>query len=528
MESSTSPFGDGGTTGAKIGLVLGSVACILVSACCSGLTLGLLSLDLTELNLLIQTGTPDEKRYAAIIRPVRLKANMLLCTLVFGNVAVTSLSTMLLASLLDETTGLVLNTFLIVILGEIVPQALCSGKYQLMLGAYSVPLVQLFVLLLYPICKPLSMVLDWALGAEEGMAYNRDKLRELAKMQVLNSGLRKQEGDIISGALHLTTKRVLDVYTPRADMYSLKASDRLDGARLGEIFSRGFSRIPVWDEAGEACVGLLYAKDLVLIRPEMNHPCIVVVSHFKRMGVAVVDAGDSLEAVLKGFIAAKNHFALVRDVVEGVGGKDSTYRIIGLVTMEDILGFLLNNDIGDESGGGGDSADPRGFHPPSFLACAASNGLSHAALRAVAAHLLANVPPFSPHRFTMGALEGALRAGATLVTTGPGEERVLASRKQPLVNLVLVLSGGLKGVSGEDGIPHSFGPWEVVGEKALTVEDYRADFTATLQPTSTCLCIPRGLFVDLGAGRFDGGSGGVGLDSGALEDGAALHISPPS
>jgi len=196
------------SAGEFAGRIIGAIACILISAGCSGLTLGLLSLDLTELDLLIQTGTAEEKRYATIIKPLRLKANLLLCTLVLGNVAVTSLSSLLLAALSDGVTGFLTSTFLVVIFGEIVPQALCSGKHQLLLGAYSVPAVNMFLILLWPICKPLSMVLDYALGAEEGATYTRDKLRELAKMQVVNTGLRQKEGDIISGALHLTTKMV--------------------------------------------------------------------------------------------------------------------------------------------------------------------------------------------------------------------------------------------------------------------------------------------------------------------------------
>ena len=196
------------TTGEFAGRIIGATLCIFMSAACSGLTLGLLSLDLTELDLLIQTGTAEEKRCATLIKPLRLKANLLLCSLVFGNVAVTSLSSLLLAALSDGLIGFLTSTFLVVVFGEILPQALCSGKHQLIIGAYSVPFVNFFLLLLYPVCKPLSMVLDYALGREEGASYNRDKLRELAKMQVVNSGLRQKEGDIISGALHLTTKKV--------------------------------------------------------------------------------------------------------------------------------------------------------------------------------------------------------------------------------------------------------------------------------------------------------------------------------
>ena len=54
----------------------------------SGLTLGLMSLDMVSLEILRDGGEGEERAYAAKIIPIRAKGNLLLCTLLLGNTMV--------------------------------------------------------------------------------------------------------------------------------------------------------------------------------------------------------------------------------------------------------------------------------------------------------------------------------------------------------------------------------------------------------------------------------------------------------
>ena len=97
--------------------IIFSVFLLVLSGLFSGLNLGLMSLDLTSLRILVETGTPQEKRYAKSIEPVRKQGNFLLCTLLLGNVLVNNTLTILLDGLFGGVAAIIGATAGIVVMG---------------------------------------------------------------------------------------------------------------------------------------------------------------------------------------------------------------------------------------------------------------------------------------------------------------------------------------------------------------------------------------------------------------------------
>ena len=172
------------------------VCLICLSACFSGLNLGLMTLNVTELNIVIKCGSKWEKRFARVILPIRKHGNYLLCTLLLGNVLVNSAFTILLNDITEGYIALVASTLTIVIFGEIIPQAICN-RYGLLVGAVTLPLTVTFLILTFPLSFPISKILDCILGEELGTNYKREELLELVRQDKDN--LEQDEKKIIAG-----------------------------------------------------------------------------------------------------------------------------------------------------------------------------------------------------------------------------------------------------------------------------------------------------------------------------------------
>lgn len=181
---------------------------VCFSALFSGLTLGLLGLDKIGLEIIIAGDDPELARCARIIAPVRANGNLLLCTLLLGNVAVNALLSILMANMTSGLVGFLVSTFMIVIFGEIIPQATCS-RYALQIGSKSLPIVKGFIFALYVICKPLSLVLDKALGEEIGTIHSRTELRKMLEIHVQHEAVDVESGKVMDGWVGFATEQFM-------------------------------------------------------------------------------------------------------------------------------------------------------------------------------------------------------------------------------------------------------------------------------------------------------------------------------
>ncbi|KAG8574655.1 hypothetical protein GDO81_009263 [Engystomops pustulosus] len=313
----------------------------------SGLNLGLMALDPMELRVVQRCGSERERRYAAKIEPVRRQGNYLLCSLLLGNVLVNTT----LTTLLDELIGsglwaVAASTMGIVVLGEIVPQALCS-RHRLAVGANTLWLTRIFMVLTFPVAYPVSRLLDCALGQEIGTVYNREKLLEMLKVTEPYSGLVREEMNIIQGALELRTKTVEDVMTKVEDCFMLRNDAILDFNTMSSIMESGYTRIPVYENERSNIVDILYVKDLAFVDPDDCTP-LSTITRFYSHPVHFVFSDTKLDAVLEEFKKGKSHLAIVQKVnSEGEG--DPFYEVMGLVTLEDVIEEIIKSEILDES-----------------------------------------------------------------------------------------------------------------------------------------------------------------------------------
>ena len=305
---------------------------VALSGLFSGLTLGLLSLDKAELRRKIELGN----KQAVKVYSVRKKGNLLLCTLLLGNVAVNSTLAIFLGNIASGFMAGIIATGLIVIFGEIIPQATFS-RYALAVGAKTAWLVKIFIFIMFPICFPIAWILDKALGDELGTIYSKQELMKIVEEHegAKESDVDADEHRIIKGALSYSDKEIKSVMTPRTVVYSLAGNKVLDGKLLKQIKNKGFARIPVYGENIDDIIGILYAKDLLDFKSgaKVSDIC-------QKENVLELDSSEKLDNAMNTFLREKKHSAIVRDEYGGLQG---------VVSLEDILEEIMDMEIVDET-----------------------------------------------------------------------------------------------------------------------------------------------------------------------------------
>ena len=175
---------------------IGIAFCISQSAMFSGLNLAFFSIS----KLLLEIESKKNNKHALKIAKLREDSNFLLTTILWGNVGINVLLTLLSNSVMAGILAFVFSTVIITFLGEIIPQAYFS-RHAMQTASLLSPILRFYQFLLYPVAKPTSFILDKWLG-EEAITFFREKdLRELLRihMDSPETDIEKIEG---KGALN--------------------------------------------------------------------------------------------------------------------------------------------------------------------------------------------------------------------------------------------------------------------------------------------------------------------------------------
>lgn len=306
---------------------------VIGSGVCSGLNVALMSLKLDDLKRKAKLGDWRAKR----VLPLRETTHLTLASILLANVAVISATSLVLGDMFNGLLAGIASTLLIVIFGEVIPQALFISR-ALDFCAVLAPILRAMIIVTYPVSKLLQLVLDGILGKEVPTLQSRHELGLLIGEHADNddSELDENEVEIIRGALKLSEKHVRDIMTPISKVYWLAPDDVVDGAKIDEIKLRGYSRIPVLNKTRTEVFGVLLMKDMVDTNfDERNH----MVSELHLHGTRSVGSMTALDTLFHKFITARSHLMPVE--------KDG--KIVGVVTIEDLIEEIIGHEIEDEA-----------------------------------------------------------------------------------------------------------------------------------------------------------------------------------
>lgn len=322
------------------------VVLVLFAGVASGLTMGLLSLDMTSLRVLEKGGKPKERKYASRIITVVSNHHLLLVTLLLANATAAEAMPIFLGKITTEVVAILVSVTAVLLFGEIIPQALCT-RYGLAIGYYASPLVVFLMGAFFIISYPIAKLLDCVLGHEHGTFYRRAELRELVDLHSKTvhdteneDPLTYDEALIIKCALEMNDKLVKDVMTYLDSVYMISLDTVLDARKLHEIGQRGHSRIPVYEDRRDNITHILLVKSLITVNPHDN-VCVRDVQGLRK-NPPICFAEDPLYDILNRFQTGRSHLFLVYESLAAL-------KLMGVITLEDVIEELIGEEIYDES-----------------------------------------------------------------------------------------------------------------------------------------------------------------------------------
>lgn len=340
----------------KLEVVLYAILCILLilgSGLMSGLTIGLISLDKMNLEILTVGGTAKERKYAQVILPVVRQHHLLLVTLLLGNAGCLEALPIFLDRITNPFVAIILSVTAVLFFGEVVPQAICT-RWGLAVGANLAWFVKGLMAVLFPITFPIALILDHTLGHDHNEFYRRSHLKLLITMHTAHantggvqddeeghgplSGLSHDESTIIRGAIDMKAKTVKDAMTPLRAVFMLDKAAKLDRDLRSEILANGHSRIPVFEGNKQNVVGHLLVKSLIMLDPNVATP----IADIPLRNAPTVSSEMPMYDMLNEFQRGVSHLVTVH---EG----DETSNIVGIITLEDVIEELIQEEIVDET-----------------------------------------------------------------------------------------------------------------------------------------------------------------------------------
>ncbi|WWC87121.1 uncharacterized protein L201_002007 [Kwoniella dendrophila CBS 6074] len=316
------------------------ICLVLLGGVFSGLTLGLMGLDTVNLQVIAISGTPEERKQAPrVLKLIGKGKHTMLVVLLLGNTLINTSLPIFLDSIVGGGLIAVLaSTLLILIFGEILPQSICD-RYGLAIGSSFAPLIKVLIVLMYPIAKPMGMILDFILGAHsDPVTYRKAELKTFVSLGVEDK-LNEDELGLLGSVLEFSNKKVSDVMTAKEDMYTLSSEKIVDGELVSEILRKGYSRIPVYDNRNSTFCGCMTLRALVSYDPTDLLPASRLIAQV----LPQCSPDLPLLEAMAYFQTGRSHMLLITES-PGENGK-----VVGLVTLEDVVEELIGKEIIDET-----------------------------------------------------------------------------------------------------------------------------------------------------------------------------------
>jgi len=237
------------------------------------------------------------------------------------------------------STGIV--TFLVLVYGEITPKTYAAQNAEKVSLLVARP-VSFLVTILFPVARVFIAIANFftkLLGGKtmrEGPFLTEEEMKTMVTVGEEEGVIEEEEKEMIHSIFEFGDTIVKEVMVPRMDMVCVENTASAEDV-LGIITKEGFSRIPVYEESIDNIIGIVYAKDLLMVDKSGKEKMTISVKTLMRPAYYIPET-KKVNELLRELQKKRQHMAIVVDEYGGTAG---------LVTIEDLLEEIVG-EIFDE------------------------------------------------------------------------------------------------------------------------------------------------------------------------------------
>jgi CBS domain containing-hemolysin-like protein len=320
-----------------IKVLLFSLAVISASFACSMAEAAILSLPLIRARILV-----DKKRInARDVLFLKEHISITVATIVIINNSINIIGAVFVGNEVARifgdrwlATASGIFTFLIVVMGEMIPKAL-GERFKVPLSLFFAKPLRLLVLIFGPVVEVILLLVRPWTGKQGMLSVTEDEIKMMIKVGRDSGSIESQEEDLINQVFRLNDLTALQIMKPLKDVYSLPANKTLLEFK-SMISASAYNRIVVYDKGDKTrIVGIVQHR--VLLREILKDNINSKISEWMLKPI-FVNQMMKADALLQKFQNLHQHLFVVQD---------NFGHNIGIVTMEDVLEELFG-EIYDE------------------------------------------------------------------------------------------------------------------------------------------------------------------------------------
>ena len=298
----------------------------------------------------MQVKADEGSRTAKTLLKIIDKYDRALTIILIGNnivaIAISAISTVLFLGYfgstgLPETTisliCSIIMTFAIYIIGDTLPKTIARAIPDTFSLIFTYPTYFLMIIL-FPITiifEGFANLLAKIFRLKEEEEFTEEDLIDEIEKASEEEMIDEEQAEIVQSTMDYLDTNVKEVLTPASAIYALNIRDLTHESLQKIIVNTNYSRIPIYDKVFDNMIGILNVK--IYFEEFVKDPHVSIRSILQKP--YFVNTKIMIDDLFHGFRKHRTHIALVRD---------NHNKIIGMVTMEDILEEIVS-DISEPS-----------------------------------------------------------------------------------------------------------------------------------------------------------------------------------